>query len=191
MTVDVGNLWARSVFFTLPMTRSTLTALLAALLALALVPAVAAAKKRKPNHLWATVNVCDTQKHPDRMGLRARMPGNGTHERMYIRFTAQYHDKGRWKRVKGARSGWDFAGSALYRWKESGITFRFTKPKAGTSYLMRGYAEFQWRKKRAHRRGWRVVRRTHRITSGGHRGTRDADPKGFSAARCRIATPPA
>jgi hypothetical protein len=171
------------------MRRATLTALVAALAALALVPGLTAAKKRRPNYLWATVNVCDTPRHPDRMGLRARMPGNGTKQRMFMRFTAQYRDKGRWKRVKGARSGWDRVGSARFRWKESGHTFEFTKPKPGTSYLMRGYAEFQWRAKRRHRHGWRVVRRAHRITTAGHRGTLDADPKGYSAARCRIATP--
>jgi len=175
------------------MRRTILTALLAALALLALAPAVATAKKRKPNYLWSTVNVCDTKKHPDRMGMRARMPGNGTKQRMYIRFTAQFRHKGRWRRVKGARSAWLYAGSARFRWKESGITFRFLTPDPGASYLMRGYAQFQWRAKRRHPRPysrWRVVRRAHRITTGGHHGTLDADPKGFSAARCRISTPP-
>jgi hypothetical protein len=80
-------------------------------------------------------------------------------------------------------------GSARYRWKESGRTFRFSKPRPGASYLMRGYVQYQWRKKRKHHRGWRVVRRAHRVTTGGHPGTTDADPKGYSAAHCRIATP--
>ena len=171
------------------MRRTTLTTLLAALAALVLLPVAAEAKKRRPNYLWSTVNLCDTKRNPDRMGLRARMPGNGTKQRMYIRFIAQYRVKGHWRKVKGAVSKWDYAGSARFRWKESGITFSFDKPKAGTSYLMRGYAQFQWRAKRRHRRGWRVVRRSHRVTTGGHRGTLDADPKGYSAARCRIATP--
>jgi hypothetical protein len=172
------------------MRRTTLIFLLAAVAAVALVPGPAGARKPKRNSLWATVNVCDTLRKPDQMGLRARIPGNGTKQRMYIRFTAQYRSDGRWKRVKGARSKWDYAGSARWNWKESGIFFKFDRPKPGTSYLMRGYAEFQWRAKRKHRRGWRVVRRTHRLTRGGHPGTLDADPKGFSAAHCRISTPP-
>jgi hypothetical protein len=170
------------------MTKAISTVLAAALTALAAAAGPAAAKT-KPNFLWATVNVCDTKKHPDRMGLRARMPGNGTHQRMYVRFTAQYHAKKRWRRVSNARSGWILAGSARYRWKEAGITFRFKRPKPGVSYVMRGYVQYQWRKKREHRSGWRVVRRTHRITTGGHPGTRDSDPPGYSAARCKIATP--
>src|SRR4051794_25501141 len=171
------------------MTKAISTLLAAALTALAAAAGPAAAKT-KPNFLWATVNVCDTPRHPDRMGLRARMPGNGTRQRMYIRFTAQYRSGGRWKRVKGARSGWDYAGSARFRWKESGITFEFNTPKPGAGYVMRGFAQFQWRAKRKHRRGWRVVRRAHRLTRGGHPGTLDADPKGYSAAHCRISTPP-
>ena len=168
------------------MTRTTLTLLVGAVLALVLVAGPAVAEARD---LWATVNVCDTPKHPDRMGLRARMPGNKTRERMYMRFMAQYRSDGHWKRVKHARSGWELVGSARYRWKESGRTFHFAKPQPGTSYLMRGYVQFEWRKKRAHRHGWRVVRRSHRITSGGHGGTSDSDPRGFSAAHCRISTP--
>jgi hypothetical protein len=173
------------------MRRASLILLLAAAATLALLPGAGAAKKRRPNHLWATVNVCDTLRHPDQMGLRARIPGNGTKQRMYIRFTAQYRSGGRWKRVPGARSKWDRAGSARFRWKESGTYFRFDTPKPGTSYLMRGYAQFQWRAKRKHRHGWRVVRRAHRLTRGGHPGTLESDPKGFSAAHCRISTPPA
>jgi hypothetical protein len=32
--------------------------------------------------LWATVNICDTEKNPDSMGIRAGMPGNGTDQRL-------------------------------------------------------------------------------------------------------------
>jgi len=161
-----------------------------AVAAVALVPGGAGAKKRRPNYLWATVNVCDTKTHPNRMGLRARLPGNGRRQRMYMRFTAQYHAKKGWRRVKKSRSGWEYAGSARYRWREAGFTFGFTKPSPGASYEMRGYVQYQWREKRPHGKGWRVVRRSHRITSAGHHAAYDGDPKGYSAAHCTISTPP-
>ena len=44
----------------------------------------------KSPDLWATVNICDTLRHPDQMGVRASMPGDGTHERMFMRFRAQF-----------------------------------------------------------------------------------------------------
>src|SRR3712207_9424911 len=91
------------------MTRTTLTALLAALAALMLAPGLAAGKNK---NLWATVNICDTVRHPDRMGLRARMPGNGTNQRMYMRFVAQYGDGKRWRRVKKTHPRCQLDGSA-------------------------------------------------------------------------------
>ena len=163
---------------------------LAAVLAALAVAATPAAARKKPDLLWATVNVCDTRKHPNIMGVRARMPGNGTRQRMYMRFIAQYRNsEGRWRQV--SRSRWEPVGSAILRYREAGFDFPFNTPSPGTSYLTRGVVKFQWRKKRRNRRGWRVVKRRTEVTEAGHRGTRDSDPRGFSAARCRISTPAA
>jgi hypothetical protein len=163
------------------MTRFAPASLLALLCALALaVPASAA----RSHNLWATVNVCDTQKSPDDMGVRARMPGDGRRHTMYMRFTAQFNTGSTWKQVEGkAASRWLYAGSSLFRTQELGYTFSFDAPAAGGSYLMRGLVQFQWRSKRG-----KVLRRTHLYTEGGHI-TRRADPKGYSAAECRISTP--
>jgi hypothetical protein len=159
---------------------------LAALAALPLLLAPAAHAKPVKD-LWATVNVCDTKKSPDQMGVRARMPGDGTRRRMFMRFTAQFRTGGKWKPVNGrGRSKWLLAGSALFRNQELGYTFSFDAPKPGTSYLMRGLVQFEWRAKKS----GTVVRRTHQYTTKGH-PTAPADPKGFSRATCMIATPPA
>jgi hypothetical protein len=147
--------------------------------------AVAApADARKVKDLWATVNVCDTPKSPNDMGVRARIPGDGTRRRMYMRFTAQYRTAGKWRRVAGGRSGWMLAGSALFRYKELGYTFSIDAPKPGASYLLRGLVQFEWRVKKT----GKVARRTHRFTESGH-PTKFSEPSKFSAARCRIKTP--
>ena len=156
-------------------------------LALALVlPAQAGA--RPASHLWSTVNICDTEKAPETIGIRARMPGNGTKQRMFMRFRTQFYsqDDYAWKYVTmGGRSPWVEVGSALFAFKETGYEFGFDPPAVGSTFLLRGVVEFQWRSK-----GGRVIRRTRKFTEGGHR-TRGADPKNFSAARCRIDGPPA
>jgi hypothetical protein len=104
---------------------------------------------------------------------------------MYMRFRAQFKDsKGKWVPVSGkGASKWLYAGSALFRTQELGYTFSFDAPKAGSSFVMRGQVQFQWRTKRG-----TVVRRTHLYTEAGH-PTRGADPKNFSASRCTISTP--
>ena len=158
--------------------------ILACLLAVA-VPAPAGAATRT-KHLWSTVNVCDTKLSPDTIGIRARMPGNGTRQRMWMRFRTQFYSTRdyAWKYVDGGSSRFVEVGSALFLYKETGFSFEIEPPPApGQSYLLRGVVEFQWRTK-----GGRVKRRTRKFTVGGHR-TRSSDPRGFSAARCRIENP--
>jgi hypothetical protein len=158
------------------------SAVLALTLALVL-PATADA--RRASHLWATVNVCNTAKKPNTVGIRARMPGDGTRRRMWMRFRTQFYSDAdlAWKYVtSGGRSPWIEVGSALFAFKETGYEFTFDPPGAGQSFLFRGVVEFQWR------RGRKVIRRTRKFTEAGHR-TRGADPKNFTAARCRINGP--
>jgi hypothetical protein len=145
----------------------------------------AAADARAASHLWSTVNVCDTAGSPDTIGIRARMPGNGTRQRMWMRFRTQYYsrDELSWKYVaQGAASPWVEAGSARFAFKETGYEFRFDAPAPGSSYLLRGVVEFQWRQ------GTKVKTRKRKFTQAGHR-TVGSDPKGFSAARCKIQGP--
>jgi hypothetical protein len=151
---------------------------------LALTPAANAATTGTRD-LWATVNVCDTAGSPNEMGVRARMPGDGRRHRMYMRFLAEFRNsKKQWEPVSGkGASSWLYAGSSLFRTQELGYTFSFDPPKAGSSYLMRGLVQFQWRSKKG-----AVVRRTHLATEAGH-PTKGADPKNFTAASCSISTP--
>ncbi len=154
--------------------------------ALAALAALAPAAPAAPKNLWATVNVCDSTNHPDDVGVAARMPGNGTRQRMYMRFFVQYRDDaGKWRYVKtGGRSPWVYAGSARYSWSQRGYTFGFDPPPAGAKFVMRGLVKFEWRS-----RGGKVVKRTHRYTSSGH-PTKGADPEGYSAAQCTLEGPP-
>jgi hypothetical protein len=145
----------------------------------------AAADARAASHLWATVNICDTARSPDTIGVRARMPGNGTRQRMWMRFRTQFYSRDdlSWKYVaEGGASPWVEVGSALFAFKETGYEFRFDPPTPGSSYLLRSVVEFQWRQ------GSKVKTRKRKFTEAGHR-TVGSDPKNFSAARCKILGP--
>jgi hypothetical protein len=134
--------------------------------------------------LWATINVCDTVKHPDTIGIRASMPGSGRKgERMYMRFQVQYFKVSANQWANGdatADSGFQSVGAAKYRRRESGWNFAITPPPAGQTYRLRGVVTFEWRK------GSEVMRRVRKRTRSGHAGTTGADPKTFSAAECII-----
>ena len=137
----------------------------------------------RPKDLWATVNVCDTAVHDNMMGVRASMPGDGDHTKMYMRFIAQYYDRSRqlWSEVKGSGiSKWIYVGSGIYARRQAGYTFAFDPPAGGKTFVLRGAVDYKWTK------GRRIVRTAHVITRSGHVGTKGADPSSYSASLCEI-----
>ena len=112
--------------------------------------------------MWATVNVCG----PGQVGVRASVPGNGTGQRLYARFSAQYFDAATrtWASAAGnSRSPWLYAGSAHNAAGQVGWTFAVRAP-AGAKVRLRGVAELQWRA------GGKVVRSASLLTRGGIAG---------------------
>jgi hypothetical protein len=129
------------------------------------------AQRAKHGALWATVDLCNTAKHPNTIGIRGSMPGDG-HRRdtMYMRFVVQNYDL-------SADSGFVLVGSAAST-RQAGHSFTF-KPTV-TTFTLRGLVEFQW-----HRAG-RTVRSLTLPTTAGHRSLAGDEPKGFSAASCAL-----
>jgi opacity protein-like surface antigen len=164
----------------------TLLAAVAALAATGASTATAADAPTVDNSplLWATINICDTTKHPDTIGIRASMPGSGkTTEKMYMRFQVQYFRAStqKWAPTDATvDSGFQSVGSAKFRRRESGWNFSITPPPAGQTYRLRGIVSFEWRT------GKKVVHKSQERTHSGHKDTFGADPKGFSAAECII-----
>ena len=98
--------------------------------------------------LWATVNICDTKGSPNALGVRTSVPGNGTSQRIFARYTAQWWsgEKQEWLTVGGSGvTDWTFVGDADMSSLQAGWTFRFVQPEQGTTYVMRGVVELQWR----------------------------------------------
>lgn len=157
-----------------------------------LVPAGAAAKKKRDPDLWATVNRCDGARSANEMGVRASLPGNGTKERMYVRFRAQYFDTKRkgWRTVAGTgTSKWILLGNAKVRARQDGYTFAFSAPAAGDEFVLRGIADFQYRerrKRKGHKATWKVVERIRAHTRKGIKKVPGGDPKGRSDSLCVI-----
>lgn len=140
----------------------------------------------KSPDLWATINVCDTRKHPNTIGIRGSMPGLRGRKPtvLRMRFAVQFRTAaGRWRDTdQGADSGWRRLGRTRSEVVETGQNFRFQPPATG-EHTLRGVVRFRWT------RGRRIVKQRKRTTETGHRSTRGANPKGYSASLCMI-TPP-
>ena len=151
-------------------------ALVVAALALLVAPGAASARE---SALWATVNVCDTAKQPDTIGIRAAMPGTPKGARLSMRFRVQYRDDdGDWVDVENADSGWRTVGSARGVPVESGWSFSFARPSEPV--VLRGVVRFR------SRRGDTLPRQGEVATEAGHRSSAGADPPGYSAATCAL-----
>lgn len=138
----------------------------------------------KSPDLWSTVNVCDTELHPNEIGVRGSMPGLGTQRAaLFMRFQIQYLAKAdnKWHNIEAkADSGFRKLGTSRNRVLESGWTFKFLPPPDGGAHMLRGAVTYVWRV------NGRLVRSIKRKTETGHRSTAGADPPGFSAATCSI-----
>ena len=140
-------------------------------------PASAAAPNGRP--AWATVNVCT----PGAVGVRASAPGDGSHAQMYARFTVQWLNprSGAWEPVEGVpTSPWVSAGSARQLQGQTGWTFEFEPPPAGTVFRIRGLAEIEWRGGGSH------LGRQSLVTTGGLAGVDEGQPPGTSLASCSL-----
>lgn len=133
--------------------------------------------------LWATINHCDVA--GSAVGIRASMPGNGTSQRMYMRFSAQYRNAaGRYVET-GSSTRWVKVGTARTRSVQSGYDFVFAPPPAGSAFTFRGTVQYRWTALKGKKR--RVVRTAERVTRAGIKGAEGGVPKGASAASCAIA----
>jgi hypothetical protein len=150
---------------------------------------------------WATVNICDTSNSPNALGIRTSVPGNGSNERIWARYTAQWWSAAahEWKTVGGSGvTDWNYVGTADMSARQSGWTFRFVQPPTGTTYVMRGVVQLEWRdqiqaarrasRSRKARRAQRVavVRERTLLSETGMHGVQGGDPAGTSKAMCLI-----
>jgi hypothetical protein len=153
---------------------------------------------------WATVNICDTATSPNALGIRTSVPGNGSGERIWARYTAQWWSAAaqEWKTVGGSgATDWVYVGEADMTARQAGWTFRFVQPPAGPTYVMRGVVQVQWRdglstarkarrpgtmRKRRRARRASVLRQRTLLTETGMQGVQGGDPAGTSKAMCLI-----
>ncbi len=173
--------------------RSTVPIIVLALLSIA-APAVAAsrpgpsaptraqistavARVERSRNLWATVNICNTKRHPYVVGIRGQMPALGFSSLLSMQVELRYWSdtEKRYKPLAGTKQTLSL-GSARTGLHQSGVSFAFS-PHAGT---LAGVVRFVWSL------GRRSIGQTVRRTSPGHRDADQSDPAHFSAGKCSI-----
>ncbi len=130
--------------------------------------------ERSPD-LWATVNVCNTKKHPNTIGIRGQQPTLGFSAQLRMRFRVEYWTGKAFRPLRGLEKSVAL-GAPATGVKQDGWMFPFS-PHAGR---LRGSVIFEWR---LHRK---LIGKTKRLTRAHHRSADYGDPKGFSSTQCVI-----
>ena len=113
---------------------------LGAVLAAVVIAGPASGADERLTPTWAKVNICN----PTQLGARAQLAGDGSSDRMAVRFTAQWLSPDGWVPLSGeATSPWQDAGSAEFTWQQAGWTFSLNVPPSGESYQLRAVADLK------------------------------------------------
>ena len=146
---------------------------------------VAVGRATRSRSVWATVNICNTRRHPYVIGFRVQMPGLGFGANLSAEVRVEYWSPAA-KRFRPVPRGSGSLGSLVSLGRattgthQSGVSFPIQKPASGIHYVFRGVAAFEWKL------GGKVLGRTTRSTGGGHRHVDQGDPAGYSAGTCTI-----
>jgi hypothetical protein len=151
-------------------------------------PAAAQRVKLQPllssHELWATIDVCNPADQPNAIGVRGSMPGDGeSRDRMYMSVRLQYLSRTsrQWTDLGGIASPGFIPVGGGGSARQGGLLLTLKAMPAGSpAQKFRGVVDFQWRE------GKKVVYAASRATSAGHVSLAGADPRGFTAATCRI-----
>lgn len=135
----------------------------------------AVSKAESSRQLWATINICNTPRHHNQLGVRGQMPALGFPAALSMKIQIKYFTGTRFRLDPGVRRMVQL-GMRTRLLHQDGHTFQFG-PHAG---LLMGMVTFQWR------RGGQLIGQTTRPTTPGHHDADFGDPRGHSAATCRI-----
>jgi hypothetical protein len=129
--------------------------------------------------LWATVNICDTRKYRNDIGVRGQMPSLGFSSELYMVVQVNYwsQTQHRFLPIQSHLASTRLSlGNAANGLEQDGAVFPFS---AHTG-LFNATFTFIWT------RGGKVIGQTARRTTAGHRDADHGSPPHYSAARCRI-----
>jgi hypothetical protein len=132
-------------------------------------------KAERSRDLWATVNICNSRRHPNVMGIRGQMPSLGFKANLAMKFAVDFWviSKHEFRPVPHVGESVS-VGTSRLGLRQGGVRFKFS---AHAGHL-RGSVTFLWRL------GHRVIGSVTRKTSGGHHSADFGDPPRYSSSQC-------
>jgi hypothetical protein len=134
-------------------------------------------KAERSRDLWATVNICNTRRYPNAIGIRGQMPSLGFNASLAMHIGVDFWviTKHRFQPVPRTSQSVSL-GRSHAGLRQGGVRFKFPS-HAGH---LRGSVTFVWRL------GRRVIGSITRKTTGGHHGADFGDPPRYSSSQCWI-----
>jgi hypothetical protein len=143
-------------------------------------PAQIQAAVRNAEHsqsLWATVNICDTKRFQNTLGVRGQMPALGFSASLSIVIQVNFFNRAKKRFEPIPKASMKIPlGTVATGLQQGGATFTF-KPRTG---LLNARIEFVWT------RGGKVIGSTSSRTTGGHKTADFGNPAHFTAPQCQI-----
>ncbi|MFZ1993059.1 MAG: hypothetical protein WAU75_03040 [Solirubrobacteraceae bacterium] len=129
--------------------------------------------------LWATVNICDSRRYRDDIGVRGQMPALGFSSGLYMVVQVNFWSptQHRFLPIQSNLATTRLSlGSSANGLQQDGVVFPFS---AHTG-LLNATVTFIWT------RGGKVIGQIVRGTTAGHPDADHGNPPHYSAAQCRI-----
>jgi hypothetical protein len=136
-------------------------------------------KAEQSRSLWATVNICDSRKYRNDIGVRGQMPTLGFSSTLYMVVQINYwsQKQHRFLPIQSNLATTRLSlGSSVNGLQQDGAVFPF---RAHTGLLNATFT-FMWT------RGGKLIGQTVRRTTAGHTDADHGSPPHYSAAQCRI-----
>jgi hypothetical protein len=127
--------------------------------------------------LWATVNICNSKRYPDTIGIRGQMPSLGFAAWLSMDIQLNYYSStaNEFLPLPSGGTHTTRLGRSSIKLQQGGATWTFTKP-----VLLNATIQFVWR------REGKLLGEITETTTAGHPNANFGSPPHYSAKQCRI-----
>jgi hypothetical protein len=137
----------------------------------------AIAQAERSKSLWATINICNSKRYPDTIGIRGQMPSLGFAAWLSMNIQLNYYsatDK-QFIPLPTGGSHTTRLGRSAVKLQQGGATWTFNKP-----VLLNASVQF------VYRRAGKLLGETTLTTTAGHPSAQFGSPAHLSAKQCQI-----